>query len=78
MSATTGLVLVVAGVMLLAVALGAVIASVAGRHHDDESGLGSDEEWVRELLGYQPSHYPMQQLQAWQNGGTDRPDKLAP
>ena len=48
---------------LAAIAAGSALAFVAlaalyNRRRNNESGLGSDEEWVRELLGYQGPHWP--------------------
>jgi hypothetical protein len=66
-------VLVLVGVLAgaLAVVLGACI--VAGRTDRNASGLGSDEEWARELLGYQASHWPMHR----RNGGERPEDPVA-
>jgi hypothetical protein len=61
-----------AGVVLVAVACGAAIALAAANHvRANESGLGSDEEFVRELLGYQAPRHPM-------NGGRHPDDEGAP
>jgi hypothetical protein len=62
-------ILVLAGVLVgaLTVTLGACV--VAGRTSRNESGLGSDEEWARELLGYQAPHHPMRR------NGSDHPEE---
>jgi hypothetical protein len=77
---TTVLLVVVGAIVLAGVVVGALVVLgaiiVSARSGRNESGLGSDEEFARELLGYQASHYPMQR-QAWRNGGTDRPEEPA-
>ena len=45
--------------LLLAAAITVLAQALADRQARNESGLGSDEEWARELLGYQASHWPL-------------------
>jgi len=66
---------VTGAVLLLAIAVLLLAGTIAAgtwvtHRHRNESGLGSDEEFVRELLGYQPSHWPM-------NGRRDPDDESA-
>jgi hypothetical protein len=60
----------VAGIVLLGCAIGGLIAICTMLLSRRGSGLGSDEEFVRELLGYEPSRWPM-------NGGRRGDDEEA-
>jgi hypothetical protein len=57
---TFTLIVLLAGVVLAAAGVGAIIAIAAAWFaRRNQTGLGSDEEFARELLGYQPSAWPM-------------------
>jgi len=63
-------ILVFAGLLLAAVAVGALIAISGARWGDRRGGLGSDDEWVREFLYGPPPRFPM-------NGHHPRDDEEA-
>jgi hypothetical protein len=54
-----GALILAVAIVVLAAVLAAAIIVLAKHRARSESGLGSDEEWVRELLGYQASHWPL-------------------